>query len=126
MGRALGEALRTRPERPLAAGEAFTFEITGLPAAGSTHFYLLGFALLGVLVFIFAPRRRKTTGDLSPDHLVGERDRLVKALARMRRGVERGKLSKHRFEREEEAITARLVSLYRAIDRLDGSWSEKH
>jgi len=120
------EILRTRPDKVLDAGEPLAFEITGLPAASKTPLYLLVLVLLGVLVFIFAPRRTEVGGQLSRDHLVGERDRLVKALARMRRAVERGKLSKHRFEREEEAITARLVSLYRAIDRLDGPVSGKN
>ena len=119
------EVLRTRPDRVIAAGQPFAFEVTGLPAASNTPFYLLALVLLGVFVFVLVPRKAQSTGQLSRDHLVGERDRLVKALARMRRAVERGKLSKHRFEREEEAITARLVSLYRAIDRIDGSVSEK-
>ena len=50
--------------------------------------------------------------------VVWGRDR-EEALARMRRAVERGKMSQARFEREREAITARLVSLYKALDRLE-------
>jgi hypothetical protein len=117
------EVLRLKPDRTLAPGAPLVFEIVGLPAAPMTPYYLLCFVLVCVFVFVFAPRRNDSTGQLSRDHLMDERDRLVKALARMRRAVDKGRLSPHRFEREEEAVTARLVSLYRAIDRLDESWS---
>jgi hypothetical protein len=119
------EILRTKPDRALAPGEPLAFEIAGLPAAPKTPYYLLCLVLVCVFGFVLAPRRNDSTGQLTRDHLVDERDRLVKTLARMRRALDRGRLSAHRFEREEEAITARLVSLYRAIDRLDESWSQK-
>lgn len=107
----------------LGPGEAIRFAVTNLPGRGKTGLWLMVagiFAVIGVIVFGF---RRTDDGEgtvMSRSHLIAERDRLVRALARMRRAVEKGRMPQARFEREREAITARLVSLYKALDRLDG------
>lgn len=104
------------------AGEPLRFAIGNLPTAGHGNLWLMLFAIVGALLFLIFAFRRPDQGAgprLSRSHLVDERDRLVRALARMRRAVEKGKMSSARFEREREAIVARLVSLYRALDRLD-------
>ena len=98
------------------------FAVGGVPVASSLPNQLLVIALVLVtLVVLFGFRRRE--GDtglrLSLSHLESERDRLVRILARMRKARERGKMSEVRYEKEQEAITARLVSLYRAIDRIN-------
>ena len=110
--------------RELAAGEALRFSVTGLPVAPSWKNYaLVAGVLVVVFVVLFGFRRRETEGGpvLSRTHLIAERDRLVRALARMRRAHERGKMSEVRFTKEQEAITARLVSLYRALDRTEAA-----
>ncbi len=104
----------------LKPGEALRFAVSGLPALSRTPFMLVGggiVAVFGLVLFGFRADQRGPRH--SKAHLVDERDRLVRALARMRKAVAKGKLSESRFEREREAITARLVSLYKALDRLD-------
>lgn len=106
----------------LAAGEPMRFAIGNLPTSGNGSLWLMLAAIIAVGVALLAGFRRPAEGGgttLSRSHLVGERDRLVRALARMRRAVEKGRMSETRFEREREAIVARLVSLYRALDRID-------
>ncbi|MCA9542944.1 MAG: hypothetical protein KC613_01095 [Myxococcales bacterium] len=104
----------------LKAGEPLKFRVSGLPAPSMTPLYLLLVAIIGVIAWVALGFRVKPGEHrLSRAHLVIERDRLIRTLARMRKATERGKLSKVRFEKEQEAITARLVSLYRALDRLD-------
>ena len=104
----------------IAAGEPLRFQITGVPARSRVKQWLvLGGVLLSIVVVFFGFRREDKTPRMSRAHLVAERDRLVRALARMRRAKEKGRISDVRFEREKEAITARLVSLYRALDRAD-------
>ncbi|MEZ4470043.1 MAG: hypothetical protein R3F60_04390 [bacterium] len=95
--------------------------MTGLPPSPHWKAWALLASIVGVVAFVLLGfRRRGEQGmRLSRAHLVTERDRLVKALARMRRAKEKGRMSEVRFEREREAITARLVSLYRALDRLE-------
>ncbi len=111
--------LRTDGAR-LVAGEPLVFAIGGIPAPTDLPYWAVGAGLLGVLGWLLFGFRPDTSGArISRAHLIAERDRLVRALARMRRAVERGKLSETRFEREREAITARLVSLYRALDASD-------
>ncbi len=107
----------------LEPGEPIRFAITNLPGRGKLNLWLLVGGILGVIGVVIFGFRRPADAEgavMSRSHLVAERDRLVRALARMRRAVEKGKMSKARFEREREAITARLVSLYKALDRLDG------
>lgn len=104
------------------AGEPLRFAIGNLPTAGAGNLWLMlvaVFVIAGFLAFGFKKPPKTGGAVLSRSHLVAERDRLVKALARMRRAVEKGRMSAVRFEREREAIVARLVSLYRALDRLD-------
>lgn len=105
----------------LKAGEPLRFQVTGLPVPSNwPRWALVGALGLVVLVVLFGFRRRERSEGgpvMSRAHLIAERDRLVRALARMRRAHERGRMTQTRFEREEEAITARLVSLYRALDR---------
>ncbi len=105
----------------LAAGEAFRFRIGNVPAPSKVgHWAMLGACVAVALLVLFGFRREAGAKPrLSKAHLVTERDRLVRALARMRKAVDRGRMSEARFEREREAITARLVSLYRALDRLE-------
>ena len=104
----------------LAAGEPLMFAVGGIPAPDNTALFIVVAFVLAAIGWVLVGFKPSGEGPrLSRSHLLAERDRLVKALARMRRAVERGKLSEARFEREREAITARLVSLYRAIDRLD-------
>jgi hypothetical protein len=106
----------------LKAGEPLRFAVTGLPVPSHTKSWVVLFGVLAVaLLVVFGFRR---TGDakgarFSRSHLTAERDRLVRTLARMRKAHEKGRMPTVRFEREQEAITARLVSLYRALDRLD-------
>ncbi len=109
-----GEGVTLGPDEPL------QFVVSGLPSGSRTPRFLLLAAMLGILAWVvFGFRSRGGEQRLSRAHLVIERDRLIRTLARMRKATERGKLSKNRFEKEQEAITARLVSLYRAIDRVE-------
>lgn len=106
----------------LKAGEALQFSVSGLPVAPNWKLYALVAGVLIVIAIVLFGFRRRETEDgpvLSRTHLITERDRLVRALARMRRAHERGKMSEVRFTKEQEAITARLVSLYRALDRTE-------
>jgi hypothetical protein len=110
------------PDANLAPGQPLRFAIGGLPTGNQWKLGAMGVALLGVLALVFFGFRGAPAGDadrLSRAHLENERDRLHKALDRLRKAVEKGRLSPARFEREQEAITARLVSLYRALDRLE-------
>ncbi len=110
------------PGLDLAPGQPVRFAITGLPVEGRYKLGAMVVALLFVVGLVFFGFRGSAAGDterLSRAHLENERDRLHKALDRMRKAVEKGRLSHARFEREQEAITARLVSLYRALDRLE-------
>lgn len=106
----------------LKPGEPLRFAIGNLPADSNMPMTLLilgVIAVIGIVAFGFRRPEGKSGAVMSRTHLVAERDRLVRALARMRRAVEKGRMSETRFDREREAITARLVSLYRALDRLD-------
>lgn len=108
----------------LPADQPLTFTVQGLPVQSNWKAFTLLAALGGVIFVVLFGFRRKSEADgpvLSRTHLIAERDRLVRALARMRRAHERGKLSDVRFTKEQEAITARLVSLYRALDRMDAA-----
>ena len=85
---------------------------------------LLVLTLSAVTLFVLIGFRRRgeTQGlRMSVSHLEADRDRLVRALARMRRAMEKGQMSASRYEREQEAVTARLVSIYRAIDQIRAS-----
>lgn len=106
----------------LAAGQPFSFELGGVPAEGGGRRLALGLALLGVLLLVLVGFRRAegtSVGRISRAHLEAERDRLVRALARMRKAHDRGRMTATRYDREREAITARLATLYRTLDRLE-------
>lgn len=106
----------------LGPGEPIRFAIGNLPGDSDLPYTLLivgVLAVFAIVVFGFRRPEGRSGAVMSRTHLVAERDRLVRALARMRRAVEKGRMSEARFDREREAITARLVSLYRALDRLD-------
>lgn len=110
------------PVANLAPGQPLRFAIGGLPTGNQWKLGAMGAALLVVVALVFFGFRGAPAGDadrLSRAHLENERDRLHKALDRLRKAVDKGRLSPARFEREQEAITARLVSLYRALDRLE-------
>ena len=107
--------LNLKPNEPL------RFAVGGLPVPSKLPYQLLVASVILVVLFVVFGFRRRPEDDglvLSLSHLETERDRLVKVLARMRKAHEKGRMPTKRFEREQEAITARLVSLYRAIDRL--------
>lgn len=106
----------------LDAGQPLRFAVSGLPTKPVVGLYATVGGILAVAGFLFLGFRRTTESGgetRSRAHLVAERDRLVKALARMRRARDKGHLTDARYDREREAITARLVSLYRALDRLE-------
>ncbi|MFN3197923.1 MAG: hypothetical protein ACE366_05830 [Bradymonadia bacterium] len=111
-------------EAMLEADQPFQFAITGVPTKDYLNVTLMLSSIGGLaLLVLFGFQRPKDLGDttrLSRAHLETERDRLLRALARMRKAAQKGRISQARFEREQEAITARLVSLYKALDRLDG------
>jgi len=112
------------PEANLAPGQALRFAIGGLPTGQRWKLGAMGAALLVVVALVgfgFRGAPESETDRLSRAHLENERDRLHKALDRLRKAVDKGRLSPARFEREQEAITARLVSLYRALDRLENT-----
>lgn len=107
--------LVAQPNQPL------SFEIGNIPAASRANIYfLVGGVLFVFLVVMFGfraqPSKERT---FSKSHLTDERDRLVRALARLKRAFEKGLISENKHRKEAEAIKARLVSLYRAIDQLD-------
>lgn len=111
-------------EAMIPAGQPFKFAIGGVPTEGAFNRNLM-LGAIGVifLALVFGFQRPKELGDttrLSKAHLETERDRLLRALARMRKAAQKGRITQARFEREQEAITARLVSLYKTLDRLEG------
>lgn len=105
----------------LAPNESLRFAVSGLPIERNLAFWVMGLLSLVAALWVLLGFKRspQATARLSRAHLTAERDRLVRTLGRMRKAHERGKMPTVRFEREQEAITARLVSLYRALDRLD-------
>ncbi len=102
-------------------GEVIGFEIANIPVASKANLYFLISSILLVSVLIvFGFRSRKQDGEtFSKSHLTEERDRLVRALARLKKAADKGMISSNKHRKEEEAIRARLVSLYRAIDKMD-------
>lgn len=108
------------PDLNLAPQTPLRFKVTGVPVASSMPEYLLVSAIaLVVLIILFGFRRPGESEGLvlSLSHLETERDQLLKVLERMRRAHDKGRMPGPRFEREKEVIMARLVSLYRAIDK---------
>lgn len=113
------DALRNVPD--LKAGEAFLFTIGGLPAPPLWHkqALIITSCLVALLVLLIGFRGEKASLGVSQSHLLIERDRLLKALARMEAALERKRITPARYQREREAITARLVTIYRALEELE-------
>ena len=111
-----------RRETPLAAGEALRFSVQGLPQIGRMRRFLTygGLILIFIALLVIAVRSKGTAG-LSRAHLEGERDRLLHTLERLERAYSRERIGARRYEREREAITARLVTLYRSLEEMSGS-----
>ena len=118
------DALRKVPA--LQANTNLKFVITGIPAAPQWKRKVLYAAIMFVLLWVFwlGFGSDEDSSSLSRSHLLIEQERLLKALARMEAALERGKMSKARYQKEREAITARLVTIYRALEHLDSQVSE--
>ncbi len=101
--------------------ELISFEIGNIPAASRANLYFLVGSIVFVLLVVLFGFRAQPTEErtFSKSHMMDERDRLVRALARLKRAWEKGLISDNKHRKEAEAIRARLVSLYRAIDQLD-------
>jgi len=100
------------PNQPL------SFKIGGLPAPARWKRYALlaGVLLVSFFVFLVGTREGDTSDQVSRDQMMIERDRLLKALARMELALKRGRITPQRYQREKETITARLVTIYRALE----------
>ena len=111
------------PTLVLRPGEPFEFGIGNLPTLGRWKrvSVVVAMGLIAAVVLLGFRRSRAQPGEMqiSRSHLEAERTRLIGALGRMGKALKRGRITEARFERERDAITARLVSLYRALDRLD-------
>ena len=84
---------RLRSDGGTLKNETLRFAIGNLPERNKNAEYaLLGVSILIILVVLFGFRRETTEGGarLSLGHLEAERDRLIKALARMRKAHEKG------------------------------------
>ena len=101
--------------------EVISFEIGNIPAASRANLYFLVGSIVFVLLVVVFGFRAQATDErtFSKSHMMEERDRLVRALARLKRAWEKGLISENKHRKEEEAIRARLVSLYRALDQMD-------
>ena len=101
--------------------EPLSFEIANIPAASQANIYFLVGSIVFVFLLVVFGFRNESTAErtFSKSHLIDERDRLVRALARLKRALEKGLISENKHRKEAEAIRARLVSLYRAIDQMD-------
>jgi hypothetical protein len=110
-----------RLNRELKAGEPLTFRVLGMPAPPRWKRYalLIGSLLVGLFVLLIGSREGDTSDQVSRDQMMIERDRLLKALARMELALKRGRITPQRYQREREAITARLVTIYRALERVE-------
>ncbi|MEE2645379.1 MAG: hypothetical protein VYD19_10635, partial [Myxococcota bacterium] len=110
---------------PISAGEPLRFRVSGLPQAGlkQRQVMYLALALVTLLLIVLSLRKTGNAG-LSRAHLEGERDRLVQTIARLERALARGKITEKRYAREREAITARLVTLYRALEGMSAEPGE--
>lgn len=113
------DALRQVPA--LAAGTALEFSIKGIPAAAQWKRQALYAAVLFVVLWVLwlGFKEEEGASSLSRSHLMIERERLLKALARMEAALERGRISEARYQKEREAITARLVTIYKALEHLN-------
>ncbi len=104
-------------EKPLAPGEALRFTLRGLPTDQREGLWIALFlALLGALSLFFALKAPSRSAAPSLQRLQAEKMRLLKALQRLRAVRKKGRLSEARYQRESEALRARLASLYRILD----------
>lgn len=113
------DALRKVPT--LQANTALKFAVTGIPAAPQWKRKVLYASIAFVLLWVFwlGFGSDEQASSLSRSHLLIEQERLLKALARMEAALERGKMTQARYQKEREVITARLVTIYRALEHLE-------
>jgi hypothetical protein len=102
-------------------GEPVSFEIGNIPVASQANLYFMigSIVVVSLLILLGFRGRQDTERTYSKAHLVDERERLLRALARLKKAGSKGLISENKTRKEEEAIRARLVSLYRAIDQMD-------
>jgi hypothetical protein len=102
-------------------GEPVSFEIGNIPVASQANIYFMvgSIIIVSLLILLGFRGRQDTERTYSKAHLVDERERLLRALARLKKAGSKGLISENKTRKEEEAIRARLVSLYRAIDLMD-------
>lgn len=105
----------------LAANQALTFEVSEIPAPSKMGQNILISSVGVMLLWVvwFGWRREDEGSTLSRTQLIIERDQLLKALERLERLLGRDQISRPRYQREREAITARLVTIYRALERME-------
>jgi hypothetical protein len=110
-----------RINESLKAGQPLTFKVSGLPIPPPWKRYTLYSAVVAVilLVLLLGSKSDQISGQVSRTHLLIERDRLLRALARMEIALKKKRITPQRYQREREMITARLVTLYRALDQVD-------
>ena len=114
---ALGELPDLKAHQPL------TFKITDIPAPSKYSKYLL-LSTIGVIIVLVLVLGRTREGEesfLPRTQLIIERDQLLKALERLERLFTRKQITEARYRREREAITTRLVTIYRALEQMEAS-----
>ena len=104
----------------LPPGSPLRFAVTGLPSRTHLGELSLLAVCLAMIAFVVLGFRRPVDApaQLSRSHLEAERDRLLSALDRLRKAATKGRVTQAHFEREQEVIAARLVTLFRALDVL--------
>ena len=112
---ALGELPGLKAYQPL------TFKVTDIPAPSQKGKYLLlgTIGMIFVLLLVMGKTREGEESTLSRTQLIIERDQLLKSLERLERIFTRKQITEARYRREREAITARLVTIYRALERIE-------
>ena len=109
-----------RNQSKLAANEPLRFAITNIPAPSLWKRYaLLALTLLACMFVMIIGLKGNEEQILSKTQILVERERLIKALARMELALKKKRITQKRYQREKEAITARLVTIYRALEQFD-------
>jgi hypothetical protein len=109
-----------RNQTTLAANEPLKFAITNIPAPSLWKRYaLLALTLLACVFVMIIGLKEGEEQILSKTQILIERERLIKALARMELALKKKRITQKRYQREKEAITARLVTIYRALEKFD-------
>ena len=105
----------------LKAHEPLTFKVTDIPAPSKRGKVLLLSAIGAIFILVVLMGRPRDHGgtSLSRTQLMIERDQLLKALERLERLFARQQITETRYRREREALTARLVTIYRALERME-------